>query len=247
MRYYLSVVVLCALAIGLLLVLSEQVRTYAWQGTVKGRVELINVKTKGRNWKIDASGVVVSLESPAGARPRSTGHTRRTLTQRDKLFIPHVMAVEVGTEVHFPNEDPFFHNVFSIFNGKRFDLGLYASGESRPVYFNRPGVSYIFCNIHPQMSAVVLALNTPYFAVSDPGGNFSISVVPEGNYRLQVWHERATAQQLAAQARGVRVGSAGTDLGIIRLSEEGYIPRPHQNKYGEDYDLKRNKPTYRKP
>jgi plastocyanin len=246
MRYHSSVAVLSALALGLLLTLPGQVRTDFWQTTVKGRVELVNVKAKGRTGKIDASGVVVWLEARAGARPRN-GHARRTLAQRNKLFIPHVMAVEVGTGVDFPNADPFFHNVFSIFNGKRFDLGLYASGESRPVYFNRPGVSYIFCNIHPQMGAVVVALDTPYFVVSDPDGNFSISAVPEGSYRLQVWHERAAAQQLAAQARLVRVESASTDLGVIRLSEEGYIPRPHQNKYGEDYNLKRNEPPYKKP
>jgi len=244
MRYHTAIVLLGALA--LWLVLAGWGRTNGWQ-TVKGRVELINVKTKGHNGKIDASGVVVWLEGLAGAHPRNAGHARRTLLQRDKRFTPHVMAVELGTEVDFPNNDPFFHNVFSIYNGKRFDLGLYASGESRPVSFNRPGVSYIFCNIHPQMSAVVVTLDTPYFAVSDVDGNFSIKAVPGGSYRLQVWHERAVAQQLAAQTRVVQVGAASVDLGVIRLSEEGYIPQPHQNKYGEDYHLKRNEPVYPKP
>ena len=92
-------------------------------------------------------------------RPAATGHPGPfRLVQKDKMFTPHLLVVPTGTSVEFPNEDPFFHNVFSLFNGQRFDLGLYESGTSRAVRFDREGVSYIFCNIHPEMGAVVLAL-----------------------------------------------------------------------------------------
>jgi plastocyanin len=220
--------------------------TGLWQGTVRGRIELTGAKIKSRHGKVDASGVVVWLEAPGALQARG-GQSRQTLLQRGKRFIPHVLAVTLDTEVDFPNQDPFFHNVFSVYHGKRFDLGLYASGETRPVRFNRPGVSYIFCNIHPQMNAVVLTLETPHYAVSDQDGHFAIPGVPAGRYQLQLWHERATPEHLAAQARAVHVGAASFDLGVIRLSEEGYIPRPHQNKYGEHYSSDRNRPLYKKP
>ncbi|MGH9841963.1 MAG: hypothetical protein ACREEM_24670 [Blastocatellia bacterium] len=214
---------------------------------VKGRVELINTKLKARNGRVDAGGVVVWLEPLNGPPPRGVAKQRRTINQRNKRFTPHVIAVETGSQVDFPNDDPFFHNVFSIYNGKKFDLGLYASGESRPVYFNRPGISYIFCNIHPQMSAVVIALDSPYFAVTDSNGNFAVPGVPGGRYRLNVWHERAKPERLDELKRVVQVTAAGADLGAIRISEEGYLPRPHPNKHGQEYDIRQTRPGYRKP
>ena len=97
-----------------------------------------------------------------------TGHYR--LLQKDKTFTPHLLVIPTGSSVDFPNLDPFYHNVFSLFNGKRFDLGLYESGSSRTVHFDHDGVSYIFCNIHPEMSAVIVTLSTPYFGVSAANG-----------------------------------------------------------------------------
>lgn len=215
--------------------------------TVKGRIELSNSKLKSRGGKLDASGVVVWLSSLTGVVQRGTAGQKQVMTQRNKRFLPHIVAVEAGSEVDFPNEDPFFHNVFSIFNGKRFDLGLYASGETRPVNFNRPGISYIFCNIHPQMSAVVVTLDTPYFAISDQAGTFAINNVPAGSYRLGIWHERAKPETLAALTRTVQVPNGAFDLGIIGVSEEGYVPRPHPNKHGQEYDNQQVRPDYRKP
>ncbi len=210
--------------------------------TVKGRIELVNTKLKSR----DAGGIVVWLKPADGSSPRGSSKQRKVINQRDKRFSPHIVAVEVGSEVDFPNEDPYFHNVFSIFNGRRFDLGLYASGETRPVNFNRPGISYIFCNIHPKMSAIVVALDTPYFAVSDKTGSFVINNVPAGDYRLSLWHERAKPETLAVLTREVKVAN-DADLGTISVSEEGYVPRPHPNKHGQEYDSQNNKPGYRKP
>ncbi|HQR32600.1 MAG TPA: hypothetical protein PLK30_07685 [Blastocatellia bacterium] len=216
---------------------------YPAAAAVKGRIELANSKLKSR----DVSSVVIWLKPVDGSTPRSSSKQRKVITQRDKRFSPHVVVVEAGSEVDFPNDDPFFHNVFSIFNGRRFDLGLYASGETRPVNFNRPGISYIFCNIHPKMSAIVVALDTPYFAISDKTGAFVINNVPAGDYRLSVWHERAKSETLAALERTVQIAATGADLGAIVVSEEGYVPRPHPNKHGQEYDSQSNKPGYRKP
>src|SRR4030095_12320450 len=191
-------------------VTAHSVKTHA-EVKVTAKVELLNSRVKARNGKIDASAVVVWLESIDGHTPRGP-RTPQKILQIGKRFKPHIMAVERGTEVYFPNLDPFFHHVFSLYEGNRLDLGLYASGETRPVVFNRLGISYIFCNIHPRMSAIVVTVATPYFATSDEEGAVTINNVPEGHYQLKVWHERTSDEELAAQSRVVRVvaGAAAT-------------------------------------
>ncbi len=149
-----------------------------------------------------------------------------------------MIVVPVGSTVDFPNEDPFFHNVFSLYKGKRFDLGLYEAGTSRAVKFDKPGVSFIFCNIHPQMSAVIIAMPTPYFAISDAAGDVSIPSVPPGRYRVESWFERSSSDVLAASVREITLPSDST-LGLrIRQTVEG--PVAHKNKFGRDYDRPRD-------
>jgi plastocyanin len=117
------------------------------------------------------------------------------LDQRNLTFSPHVLAVRVGSTVSMPNNDRVFHNVFSFRDGKRFDLGLYPVGRSRLVTFDKPGVSRIFCNIHPNMAAYVVAVDSEVFAVSDPAGVFSMAAVPAGTYTYHAWragHDVAT-------------------------------------------------------
>lgn len=142
--------------------------------------------------------------------------------------------------------DPLFHNVFSLFEGKRFDLGLYEAGASRSVHFDRPGTCYIFCNIHPEMSAVVVVVNTPYFAVSDRSGRVAIADVPAGRYRLQVWHERSLPQDLRRLTREVMVTGEPCSVGGIRVPETNRIRTGHTNKYGRDYDPP-TRPVYGRP
>ena len=101
--------------------------------------------------------------------------------------------------------------------------------------FKREGVVRVFCNIHPTMSAVIVVLKSPYFAVSTKTGDFTIANVPPGNYRLRVFHERATQQTLDALTRSVEVGQTNSELSIIAVSESGYLLLPHKNKYGKDY------------
>jgi plastocyanin len=182
----------------------------------------------------DSAGAVVWLtpQPAAGAAIAKPGHFR--LTQKDKQFAPHLLVIPTGSTVDFPNLDPFFHNVFSLFDGKRFDLGLYESGSTRTVHFNRDGVSYIFCNIHPEMSAVVVTLSTPYYAVTPVSGEVSLPGIPAGNYRLHVWIEGASARDLEALERTVLVTASGRDLGTVEVSVDAHR-HAHKNKFGEDY------------
>jgi plastocyanin len=130
------------------------------------------------------SQAVVWLEAQAAP----TGAARRAvLSQRNLTFEPHVLAVRVGTTIDLPNDDRVFHNVFSFHDGKSFDLGLYPVGTSKQLTFDRPGLSRIFCNIHPGMAAYVLVVDTPFFAVSDTRGRFSIAAVTPGVYTYHAW------------------------------------------------------------
>ena len=199
-----------------------------------GNVETSTTKVR------DASNVVVWLtpldraaETPTGPPPGRDQPPR--LVQRNKTFEPHVLVVPVGTLVVFPNQDPFFHNIFSLYDGRRFDLGLYESGTSRSVRFDRAGVSFLFCNIHAEMSAVVIALDTNYFAVSDRSGRVVVPDVPEGSYQLNVWYELATPEELKALTRVVSVLNSNVALGAIRVREASDVPPAHKNKYGLDY------------
>jgi hypothetical protein len=159
--------------------------------------------------------------------------------QNNKKFTPHVLAITTGTTIEFPNRDPFFHDVFSIYHGKPFDLGLYESGATRKVAFTKPGLSYIFCNIHPEMSAVVLVMRTPYFSVTDIGGSFQISGVPHGRYKVEFWYDGASETELTELSREVEV--AEDDVLPPVTVRSSYMPKGHLNKYDEPYTSEKNK------
>jgi len=209
----------------------------AWCATVKGAVVLTDSHDPGVSRNQDFSGVVVWLEPANGtAAPRVSPPHHFRMEQKDKHFKPHVLAIPVGAAVDFPNHDPIFHNVFSNYNGQIFDLNLYRPNTSRDVVFRRPGIVRIFCNIHPTMSAVIAVLDTPWFAVSGGTGAFEIREVPAGNYTVHIFHERATDDTLHALVQPVNVESAGPRvLAPIRISETGYIPAPHKNKWDKEY------------
>ena len=183
----------------------------------------------------DFSQVVVWLTPVEGPAPFVKPTKPPQITQSNKTFTPHVLAVQVGTTVEFPNHDPFFHNIFSMYDGKRFDLGLYEAGSTKAVRFDRPGVSFLFCNIHAQMSAVVLALDTPYFGTSDRAGRIAIPDVPDGRYQLHVWYERSVPEKLAPLTRAVTISADARSLGAIHVAENPNYSFSHKNKYGEDY------------
>jgi hypothetical protein len=146
-----------------------------------------------------------------------------------------VLAVRVGTTVDFPNYDPIFHNAFSVYDGQLFDIGLYPPGESRSIRFTRAGFVRVFCNIHSTMSAVIAVVNTPLFAMSQSDGRFEIDNVPQGDYELNVFHERAMEETLHSLRRRVTVDQDRVELPEIAISETGYPALPHKNKYGGEY------------
>ena len=203
--------------------------------TVSGTVELKDSREAAVRKHKDFSGVVISLEPVNGTAVPNHPPNHARMVQKDKTFTPHVLAVQLGTKVDFPNYDPIFHNAFSNYDGQLFDVGLYPPGSSRTVHFTREGVVRIFCNIHSTMSAVIVVLKTPYFATTARDGSFQIAGVAAGEYRLKVFHERATPPTLEALERKIMVAEESVPIPLITISESGYLPIPHKNKYGRDY------------
>jgi plastocyanin len=201
---------------------------------VTGRVELRDSKEATVRKKMDFSGVVVWLEAMNG-KPELPAGIRARMTQKNKTFAPHILAVPVGARVDFPNFDPIFHNVFSTYDGQLFDLALYPPGTSKSVNFTKAGIVRVFCNIHASMSAVIAVLDTPYFDTTKKDGTFELRNVPPGEYRLHVFHERATESTLAELTRRVTVVGTIVDLPPIVISESGYLAIPHLNKFGREY------------
>ena len=201
--------------------------------TLSGHVVVLSADQGSAKKSRDPAGVVVWLE-PASGPLAAPPLARAVMEQRNKTFSPHVMAVQLGTAVDFPNFDPIFHNVFSNYDGQVFDLQLYAPQTTRRVVFRRPGMVRVFCNIHATMSAIIAVLPTPYFTVTGSDGHFAIQA-PPGAYRFHVWHERSQLEMLARLERSVTLPAAGLALGEIHVSEQGYLALPHKNKYGRDY------------
>lgn len=206
----------------------------------------VEVTKTGHRLK-DSSQAVMWL-TPIGTAVQPPQQTQiPQLVQKNKSFRPSLLVIPAGGKVEFPNHDPFFHNVFSLFEGKRFDLGLYESGTTRVVQFDKPGVSFIFCSIHAEMSAVVIALVTPYYAISDAHGNLAIPDVPPGRYQLQIFHAGVAPDALRAMAREITVSPGQTTLGTFALAESE-VSVAHKNKYGRDYDRPEpDSPAYARP
>jgi hypothetical protein len=245
-KYSTSVLISCAA----LYLCSGAATVHAQQDAVTAQIEISQPSSKAHAEKgratTDASGVVVwltPLDQPIPG-PSALPRERPALIQRNKTFEPHVLAIQAGSVVEFPNQDPFLHNVFSLFDGKRFDLGFYEAGSSRSVHFERVGVSFLFCNIHPEMSAVVVAVDTPYFAVSDRAGRVAIRNVPDGRYRMQVWYERSSADDLQAQTHVVTISETARAVPNVRLAENPNFALGHKNKYGQDYAPPATGPAY---
>jgi plastocyanin len=179
----------------------------------------------------DGSGVVVWLVAARSGRMvrLNTELLHYRMIQRNRTFEPHLLVVPVGSIVEFPNHDPWFHNVFSAFRNGRFDLGVYEGGAQRAARFDRPGVSYLFCSLHSEMTAIVLTVDSTYFAVSDKTGNISIGNVPPGKYFLHVWYENATPQALEALRRTIFVGGDSRNLPTISIVLPKGIPMTGKN------------------
>jgi plastocyanin len=156
-----------------------------------------------------AREAVVYLDCDKKAAPL----TRAVIDQRDKTFLPHITVVTVGTTIQFPNHDTVFHNVFAYFHAKKFDLGMYPRGASRSVTFDKTGLVSLLCNVHSEMSAYIMVVETPYYAVTDKQGRFRIKDLPTGTYVLHAWHESGAS---ASQNVTVRAGIGPLSITITR-------------------------------
>jgi plastocyanin len=197
-------------------------------------VELRDSKEAAVRKKMDFSGVVIWLE-PVVGKAALPAPSRARMIQKNKTFSPHVLAIPTGATVDFPNLDPIFHNVFSTYNGQPFDLALYRPGTSKSVTFTHSGIVRVFCNIHSNMSAIIAVLDTPHYDISKRNGNFEFHDVPAGEYYVHVFHERATQATLDELGRRVTVMGDAVEVAPIVISESGYLPIPHLNKFGRQY------------
>src|SRR6202522_1698375 len=224
-------------------------QTMAQLATLHGRIEIVGESLQGsesaqgkKHHRIFPETVVwLTPMNPAGAdAPAATPNIPRydpanprqipQLVQKNKTFIPHILVVPAGSLVEFPNRDPFFHNVFSLFEGKRFDLGLYEAGTTRMVRFDRPGISYIFCNIHPEMSAVVITIATRFYSISNAEGQLSMAGVAYGRYILHVWSEGMGPENTPPLKREITIGENAASLGVIRVPAVDGQHMAHKNK-----------------
>lgn len=162
-------------------------RAILWGALLAVAVSAAETDVAGRALaeKRPVRNAVVWLDAPDA--PKFRQRDKVVMDQRSLTFMPHVLAVRAGTVVDFPNNDQVFHNVFSFRDGRRFDLGLYPVGKVRQVRFDKPGLSRLFCNIHPKMAAYVMVVDSPYYAVSDKDGRFKLRDVPSGSYTYHAW------------------------------------------------------------
>jgi plastocyanin len=184
------------------------------------------VRTVARSGVSPAAAVVYAepIDAPATRAPR-----RFTLVQKNKTFQPHVLAVPIGSTVDFPNNDPIYHNVFSLSGPQPFDLGLYRAGETRPRTFTSPGTYRVFCNIHPQMTAIVVVAPSAFTAVASPDGRFTLDL-PPGRFRLTAMSERTAP--VSIEIASTQGASAAPEL---TLDESTWAFAQHKNKFGKDY------------
>lgn len=199
--------------------------------TLAGTIELVE---SGRTVP-GAGGAVVSYE-PDGGAPRPAPRTIEVDT-RNKRFLPRVSVVPRGSSVAFPNRDPIFHNVFSVSPANRFDLGRYREGQSRSARFDQPGLVRVYCNVHEQMIAYVVVVETPHHTLSAEDGHFQLENLPRGRGTLTVWHERSAMKRIP-----IEVPAAGP----LRIRLDATQAREaHLNKFGRPYGSEPDKPAYR--
>ena len=190
-------------------------------GAVTGIVRMV-----ARGGVAPAAAVVYAepIDAPATRAPK-----RFTLTQKNKTFQPHVLAVPLGSTVDFPNNDPIYHNVFSLSGPQPFDLGLYRAGDTRPRTFTSPGTYRVFCNIHPQMSAIVVVAPSAFTTLAAPDGRFTLDL-PPGRFRLTALSERTAP--VSIEIASTQGASSAPEL---TLDESTWAFAQHKNKFGKDY------------
>jgi plastocyanin len=171
--------------------------------------------------------VVVYIENvPGAAGPASS--TRVSMEQKGRKFVPEVVVVQAGGEVDFPNDDKFYHNVFSRSAGNAFDLGLYRGGVSKTATLKTPGEVDVFCDIHPEMQAKILVVQNSFWVVAADNGTYTLKDVPPGSYQLIAWSAVHVPQKVA-------ITVAATPLTSDFILKARPAAGAHLNKNGESY------------
>lgn len=194
---------------------------------LRGKVELLAKGGKGPARGSDIKQAVVYYEPAAPASLRAAEAPLEMVT-RKKEFLPRVLAVPKGSRVRFPNQDPILHNVFSVSGGNKFDLGLYKRGPGKEKRFEEPGLVRVYCNVHHNMVANILVLDTPFFVSPGPTGEFVLTGLPRGKGKLTVWHEQAEPWAIEVDVPGAKPVAARIEV------VKPLIP-PHLNKSGQSY------------
>src|SRR5713226_9564300 len=195
---------------------------------VGGKVSFVT--KRGQNPVI--AETLIWLE-PIGVRAPKPVPGKFQMVTRGKMVLPHVLAVPAGSTADFPNDDPISHNRFSLSSNNAFDLGLYRKGAGKSQRFDTPGLVNVYCNVHPNMSAVIQVMSTPYYAFADQTGSYALNNVPAGRYRLIAWNEQGG--QIESP---VEVTTAGTVSGnvALMLDSRNYRLTQHLNKLGKPYE-----------
>jgi len=171
---------------------------------------------------------------PAAAKVSKRPIENVSMTTRNKMLIPHILALPVGSTVTFPNEDPISHNLFSLSSGNAFDLGLYRKGAGKTETFNTPGIVNVYCNVHPNMSAVIHVMATPYYCFADANGRYSFDV-PPGRYRVVAWNEQGGTAETT-----IEVGNSAMTMAALTIDSRNFRVSQHMNKVGKPYQAPRD-------
>ncbi|HTR78149.1 MAG TPA: hypothetical protein VMH39_08560 [Gemmatimonadaceae bacterium] len=202
------------------------IRLVAAQGAVTGQISILE---RPGDKTTDLGNTVVYLDPAAGVKPK-VSPVNKSMALQSKNFSPHVTVVPAGSKIAFPNQDPFSHNVFSKAPQGGFDTDLYGRGKAKDNVFKTVGVYPLYCNVHPRMTAFVIAVATPYFTQAGADGRFIIDNVPAGRYVLHVWHERG-----GTDSSVVDVVASGFAVPKIQLDASKWKDLPHKDKNGKDY------------
>lgn len=196
---------------------------------IRGRVQLLAKGGKGPAKGSDVRQAVVYFE-PASLQTLRPSDAPLEMVTKRKAFAPRVLVVPKGSRVRFPNQDPILHNVFSVSSPNQFDLGLYKQGPGKEKRFEEPGLVRVFCNVHHDMVAYVLVLDTPHYVSPNAQGEFVLTGLPRGPGKLTVWHEQADPWTVDFELPAKAAGPVMARVEIVRP----LIPA-HLNKLGQSY------------
>jgi plastocyanin len=216
-----------SLSLAAMLLLAVLIPVTLSAATVSGKVAFV----AKRGQHPIATDTLVWLESAGKTTARRAAAFQ--MVTRGKALVPHVLAVPVGSTVEFPNDDPISHNLFSLSAGNAFDLGLYRKGAGKSYRFEKPGLVNVYCNVHPNMSAVIHVMTSPYYTLADASGGFAIEDVPPGKYRLVAWNEQGG--QSEAEIEVSAAGQAAGNLALT-LDSRNFRQSEHMNKEGKPYN-----------